>query len=223
MSTPATGNTTVQTDGYKKQEPRNVSITELEAKDAKWVTLNVIDWEDQEGKRRKWEVASRKTTGSGGVDAVDIVVLLKSQKPEEPLSTIIIEQYRPPTKSITIEFPAGLIDGDESAESAALRELEEETGFKADEVVESSPIQWSDPGMTTATMQTVTLSVSIPSIHAPLPKQQLDDGEHIVRKIVPLGELKAVLAEYARKGAAIDSRLAHFADGWDLALKLGRT
>ncbi|KAF8293678.1 hypothetical protein DL93DRAFT_2161432 [Clavulina sp. PMI_390] len=199
------------------QEPRNLSTTELDTKNAKWLKLDIIDWEDQEGVRRKWEVASRKTTGSGGVDAVEIIALLRSQTKDEPISTIIIEQYRPPTKRISI----GLIDADESAESAALRELEEETGFKAEEVMECTPIQWSDPGMTTVTMKTAFLSVPVSSVHAPLPKQRLEEGEHVVRRIVPIEELKSILAEYSKQGAAIDSRLSHFAEGWDLARRLG--
>lgn len=33
------------------QEPRVLSTTELDAKDAKWVTLNVLDWQDEDGKK----------------------------------------------------------------------------------------------------------------------------------------------------------------------------
>lgn len=40
----------------------------------------------------------------------------------------------------------GLIDEGEDAETAAIRELKEETGFLASHVIESSPVIWSDPG-----------------------------------------------------------------------------
>jgi len=203
-----------------KNEARNISIRELDPKDAKWVSLNVIEYEDQEGTRRKWEVASRKTTPSLGIDGVDIIPLLRSKTDGEPIATIIIEQYRPPTKSITIEFPAGLADKGETPEMTAIRELEEETGFKASSVFGSSPLLWSDPGMTTATMKTVILDVPVASIHDDMPPQQLDAGEHIVRRIVPLDELKQVISVYAEHGAAIDAKLSHFADGWDLFKRL---
>lgn len=36
---------------HRDNGPRNIATTELEAKAARWVTLNVIDWEDQEGTR----------------------------------------------------------------------------------------------------------------------------------------------------------------------------
>ena len=45
-----------------------------------------------------------------------------------------------------IHFSLGLIDEGETPEEAAVRELEEETGYKADRVIESSPIVVSDPG-----------------------------------------------------------------------------
>lgn len=38
------------------------------------------------------------------------------------------------------------MDEGESAEEAAIRELEEETGFKADKVLETTPLLVSDPG-----------------------------------------------------------------------------
>ena len=40
-----------------------------------------------------------------------------------------ILQYRPPIDAICVELPAGLIDGDETAGSSGVRELEEETGY----------------------------------------------------------------------------------------------
>jgi 8-oxo-dGTP pyrophosphatase MutT (NUDIX family) len=45
------------------------------------------------------------------------------------------------------ELPAGLIDEGETPEQAAIRELEEETGFKASSVIESTPVIVSDPGI----------------------------------------------------------------------------
>lgn len=56
-----------------------------------------------------------------------------------------------------IELPAGLIDNGETAEQAAIRELEEETGFKADGVVQSSPIIVSDPGVLQVLLFTLKL------------------------------------------------------------------
>lgn len=46
---------------------------------------------------------------------------------------------RPPLDAYTVEFPAGLIDKGESAETAAARELKEETG-EVQQAVERSEI-----------------------------------------------------------------------------------
>ena len=44
------------------------------------------------------------------------------------------------------ELPAGLIDKEETAEQAAIRELEEETGYVADSVADMTAILATDPG-----------------------------------------------------------------------------
>lgn len=99
----------------------------LENSDARWVGLRKLKWTDQEGKARLWEVAARKTTGTAGVDAVAIAAILKH--PTRPVSIPVILQYRPPIGAVCVELPAGLVDASESAETAAMRELHEETGY----------------------------------------------------------------------------------------------
>lgn len=47
---------------------------------------------------------------------------------------ILVKQYRYPIDKITLELPAGKMDAGETPESCILRELEEETGFKAKKI-----------------------------------------------------------------------------------------
>ena len=77
-------------------------------------------------KRGKWEFCERH--GSSGV--VGIIATTKGGK------LILVEQWREPVGAKAIELPAGLVgdaedDEGESSVAAALRELEEETGYHA--------------------------------------------------------------------------------------------
>ncbi len=47
---------------------------------------------------------------------------------------VLVKQYRPAVDKITIELPSGLVDPGEAPEAAARRELEEETGYTADQI-----------------------------------------------------------------------------------------
>jgi len=57
---------------------------------------------------------------------VGIVAILEKQGGPELL---LQKQYRPPIDKICIEVPAGLVDAGETAETCAVRELKEETGY----------------------------------------------------------------------------------------------
>jgi ADP-ribose pyrophosphatase len=198
--------------------PKVVSKTELSATEAKWITLKKIDYSDAEGHKRVWECAERKTPRSSGIDAVAVLAVIQSKTNAFPISTVVIEQYRPPIDKFVIELPAGLIDEGETPEQAAVREFQEETGFKADRVIETSPLIVSDPGMTNANMKLVVLSVVLDD-KVDLPSQQLAPGEFIVRRVVGLANLNHELTVYAEKGFVIDARLFHFASGYEMAGK----
>jgi len=144
---------------------------------------------------------------------------LRSKTNAFPLSTVVIEQYRPPIDKFVIELPAGLVDDGETPEEAAIRELEEETGYKADHVVHVSPVIVSDPGMTSANMNLVVLNVVLPD-HLETPSQRLETGEFIVKKVVQLSKLNNELKDYTEKGFIIDARLFHFASGYEMAIRL---
>lgn len=79
-------------------------------------------------RRGRWEYAER-THGNG------MAVIIVAVTPEDKL--LFVEQYRVPLNARTIEMPAGLVGDDHDAdtlESAARRELIEETGWEAERV-----------------------------------------------------------------------------------------
>ncbi|GAA5859736.1 hypothetical protein JCM1840_006431 [Sporobolomyces johnsonii] len=203
---------------YRGGQAHNVK--EYQSSDTRWVELRKIDWKDETGKDRVWEVAARKTTSEGGIDAVAIAALLKH--PHRPLSVPIILQYRPPIGSICVELPAGLIDKGESPETSAIRELYEETGYGGKEfegrikVVELGGTIVSDPGMSKANMVLATLEVELREGEEE-PQPHLDEGEHIEVRVTPVAELYAHLEAYEQLGYVVDARLHHWAAGIELA------
>jgi 8-oxo-dGTP pyrophosphatase MutT (NUDIX family) len=62
-------------------------------------------------------------------DWVNIIAFTNDEK------VIFIEQFRHGTEEITLELPGGMIDQDEEPVIAAARELVEETGYEASEII----------------------------------------------------------------------------------------
>ena len=73
------------------------------------------------------------------IDSTDWVNII----PVTPAGEVVmVRQYRHGTREVTLEIPGGMIDAGESPAAAAARELLEETGYRAQEVVaigETSP------------------------------------------------------------------------------------
>jgi ADP-ribose diphosphatase len=89
-------------------------------------------------RRGKWEYVSR----TRGVSAAVILAVDEGH-------VILVEQYRVPLGRYCLELPAGLVGDDqegEAAEGAAIRELEEETGYRAERMVDLGRFHAS-PGM----------------------------------------------------------------------------
>jgi ADP-ribose pyrophosphatase len=89
-------------------------------------------------KQGTWEYVSR----TRGVTAAVILAVHEGH-------VILVEQYRVPVGARCVELPAGLV-GDETegeeVETAAIRELEEETGYRAERMVNLGRFHAS-PGM----------------------------------------------------------------------------
>lgn len=199
----------------KTQEPQIVSITDLPSAQAKWVGLKKIDFIDQTGTSRTWEIAVRKTTSKSGVDAVAMGNIFVH--PSKPPSTMLVIQYRPPIGKYTIEWPAGLIDEHETPEEAAVREMKEETGYEG-RILSTGPVLSSDPGMTNATLKLVMVEVKLGEKEDVMPDQKLDEGELIERVMVPLSELYDRLIDYSKKdNFMVAGKLFYFAAGMHFA------
>ena len=86
----------------------------------------------------KWEFVSR----TGGVHAAAILAVDEGH-------AILVEQYRVPIAARCLELPAGLVGDEEQGEgveAAAIRELEEETGYRAERMTDLGRY-YASPGM----------------------------------------------------------------------------
>ncbi len=89
-------------------------------------------------KQGTWEYVSR----TRGVTAAVIVAV-------DDGYVLLVEQYRVPLGGMSLELPAGLVGDEEEGEevaAAAIRELKEETGYRAERMVDLGRFHAS-PGM----------------------------------------------------------------------------
>uniref|UniRef100_A0A8D0HFX5 Nudix hydrolase 5 n=1 Tax=Sphenodon punctatus TaxID=8508 RepID=A0A8D0HFX5_SPHPU len=130
-----------------------------------------------------WETVKRTTRKEGSsADGVAVIPMLLRTLHYD--CVILVKQFRPPMGGYCLEFPAGLIEENESPESAALRELEEETGYKGD-VIDCSPVTCLDPGLTNCTTHLVTVTINGDEAENLRPKQKPGESmlvaeQHIV-------------------------------------------
>lgn len=113
--------------------------------------LNLFDtsYRDRTGAERSWVFASRcdpPKLVTGAFQQPDAVVIAALHTARKAL--VVIEEFRVPLGGYQYGFPAGLVDAGESVETAAQRELFEETGLELIRLLETSPPVYSSSGMT---------------------------------------------------------------------------
>lgn len=138
-------------------------------------------------------------TFTGKKDAVGILAIFEDD------TVLMVRQYRPAVGLVTLEIPAGLLEKDEFPVDGALRELEEETGYRGKNP-EKICEYLTSPGISDGRFYlyyTEKLEKS---------EQHLDPDEFVEVVRVPLKELtidklsdaKSIIAvEYAKKKRGI--------------------
>ncbi|KAJ8788856.1 hypothetical protein J1605_005152 [Eschrichtius robustus] len=163
-----------QEPAESSQNTKQSIISEELISEGKWVKLEKTTYRDPTGKTRTWETVKRTTRKGQSADGVAVIPLLQRTLHYECI--ILVKQFRPPMGGYCLEFPAGLIDENESPEAAALRELEEETGYKGD-VAECSPAVCMDPGLSNCTTHIVTVTINGDDAENVRPKPK--PGKHV--------------------------------------------
>lgn len=146
-------------------------------------------------RRGRWEYVSR----SRGIRAAVILATIEGD-------VLLVEQYRMPMGRMSLELPAGLIGDDDGGEgedelAAAGRELEEETGYRANRLEKLGEF-FSSPGM---------LSESFTLVRATELVQTGPgggtDGENIIVHRVPLRDVGGLVSAKRAEGCGIDVRV----------------
>ncbi len=141
----------------------------------------------------KWEYVAR----ARGIRAAVILAV-------DAGHVILIEQYRVPLGRPCLELPAGLVGDEEAGEpvaAAAARELEEETGYRA-QSIELLGEFYSSPGMVSEAF-TLVRATGL---------ERVGEGggtadENITVHRVPLNRIADFVAERRAAGVAVDVKL----------------
>jgi ADP-ribose pyrophosphatase len=143
-----------------------------------------------------WEYVTRH-----GITGVVVLVVVTNAR-----ELVLVEQYRPAVGGRVIELPAGLV-GDlagreaETLSSAAYRELVEETGFEAREM-----IMLSDGPIAVGVSDEVVTFFEARGLTRVGPGGG-DDSEDITVHLVPLSDISGFLASKRASGLAVDPKI----------------
>lgn len=120
--------------------------------------------------------------------AVAIVPLLNQQ-------VVLVRQYRYATEKILLEIPAGKLNPNENPDECAVRELEEETGYKAKTLRKLSSV-YTTPGFTNEVIHIYLAQDLIETCPKP------DEDEFIDREIYTYSQLSKLV----NTGEIIDAK-----------------
>ena len=149
--------------------------------------LRLVDW-------RTWEYVER-------LNIRGIVIIIPVT---DDGKVVFIDQFRAPLRARVVEFPAGLVGDEEQHEDiieATRRELREETGYDAQELVPVAEGTVS-PGSTSETV-TVFLAKGLKKVAegGGVGKEDIEVNE------VPRAEIRPWLDAMKRKGRLIDLKV----------------
>lgn len=158
----------------------------------KWLAIKQTTYKNKNNQVVNWESIQRTNTNLA-------VVICAKMVPSQRY--ILIKQYRAPINNYVIGFPAGLVENG-TAEAAAVRELEEETGYIG-VIKDVSPVIAANPALLTDRVHLVCMEVDEELIENKKPKQNLEAAEEIEVLLIKRDEIKDFLIDKANEGLEI--------------------
>ncbi|MDR0561878.1 MAG: NUDIX hydrolase [Spirochaetaceae bacterium] len=116
------------------------------------------------------------------LDAPDWAIVVPVLETEAGRKFIMVRQWRHGSQELSLEFPGGVFEPGESAESAALRELQEETAYTA-----GSIRKLGDCSPNPAIMSN-RVHFFLAENLKPLAGQNLDEDEYVDVELTPIEE-----------------------------------
>lgn len=124
--------------------------------------------------------------------------------PEGP-AFLMVRQYRHGSESVSLEFPGGVIEAGETPMAAAARELAEETGYRAESLVQVGAVSPNPAFMSN------TFNVFLARGLSRVGGQDLDDNEIVDAVLVPAAEVREKMG-MGPYGHALMASALFFAD-----------
>ena len=163
----------------------------------KFVKLEEIKYIDSFGVERTWEKCAR-------VNSRGAVIIIPEIIPDGEY--LMVRQYRIPAEKYVIEFPAGLVDPNESAEQTALRELYEETGYEG-VITDVFPAGFSSPGMSGEEATIVKVQIDGNKYRGKIVQNHQEASEDIEVIKVKKSEFRDFVYERIAAGDGVDNKL----------------
>ncbi len=115
---------------------------------------------------------------------------------------LLVRQFRPPVNGYVIEFPAGLMsEREDTLKEAAMRELLEETGYSAGNIVYLT----EGPLSSGASGEVLSAFLATGLVFRGMGKQ--DETEDIEVLKIPIGEIYQQLSDLRSDGNLIDLKI----------------
>ena len=170
----------------------------------------------------RWETLRRVTVTTSPIFRIDVIerrapdgtqgrffvtdladwVNVVAFTPDDEL--VLVRQYRQGTDDITLEIPGGIVDEGESFLEAGRRELREETGFEAEELIELGIVH-PNPALQTNRTGTI-LARGARKLH----DTQFDEHEDLELVLAPLEEVEQMVRHGEITHALVVAALYHY-------------